>query len=163
MGPESPALSANLPPASPSFLGDPRVTAFILLIALALSALLVVLFLAGLALGRRRGRLEAESGLAGILDKERGDAVKRSRAILLGQAAEQLAPWLPGFPFDPSECRFIGKPVDFLVFRGSASGAVDEVVFVEVKSGNASLNKVERSLRAAIEGGKVRWAEYRAP
>jgi predicted Holliday junction resolvase-like endonuclease len=137
--------------------------AFVVALALAVTALLVVLFLAGLSLGRRRGKAEAERDLAGLVDRERGDAVKRSRAILTGQAAEQLAPWLPGFPYDPSECRFIGKPVDFLVFRGAASGAVEEVVFVEVKSGNASLNRVERSLRDAVVAGKVSWAEYRAP
>lgn len=124
--------------------------------------LVLVLFI-GLSLGRRRGRLEAERGLEARVEKEREDAVKRSRAILAGLAAEQLAPWLPGFPFDPGDCRFIGKPVDFLVFRGSSAGAISEVVFVEVKSGNAQLNKAEKSLREAVEAGRVRWAEYRAP
>ena len=74
-----------------------------------------------------------------------------------------MAPWLPGFPFDPSECRFIGKPVDFIVFRGASSGAVEEVVLVEVKTAGASLSGVERSLREAVESGRVTWAEYRPP
>ena len=80
-----------------------------------------------------------------------------------GQAAEQLAPWLPGFPYDPTECRFVGKPVDFVVFKGAASGEVEELVLVEVKSGGSSLSRVERSLREAVESGRVRWAEYRVP
>jgi predicted Holliday junction resolvase-like endonuclease len=134
-----------------------------LILALAALALFVLVLLLGLSLGRRQGRLEAERGLPGLLARERGDAVKRSRAVIGGQTAEQLAPYFPDFPFDPGECRFIGKPVDFLVFRGAASGAVEEVVFVEVKSGASSLSKVERSLRDAVQGGKVRWAEYRAP
>ncbi len=143
--------------------GDPRALALILALSAALLALFVLALLLGLRLGRRRGRLDAERDLPARLSLERGDAVKRSRAVLGGQAAEQLAPWLPGFPFDPSECRFIGKPVDFLVFRGAAAGAVEEVVFVEVKTGGSALSKVERSLRDAVEAGRVSWKEYRVP
>jgi predicted Holliday junction resolvase-like endonuclease len=117
----------------------------------------------GSRLGRRAGRLEAERGLPGRLASEREDAVKRSRAVLGGLASEQLAPYLPLFPFDPTEVRFIGKPVDFVAFVGSSSGKIEEVAFVEVKSGNASLSPVERSLRDAIAKGSVRWVEYRAP
>lgn len=137
--------------------------AFVAAALLALAALLLLAVLLGLALGRRGGRLEAERGLEGRMAAERGDAVRRSRAVLSGQAAEQLAPWLPGFPYDPTECRFVGKPVDFVVFKGAASGEVEELVLVEVKSGGSSLSKVERSLREAVESGRVRWAEYRVP
>ncbi|MBL8965815.1 MAG: hypothetical protein JNG85_02330 [Spirochaetaceae bacterium] len=136
--------------------------AFVAAAILAAAVLLALALLLGLALGRRSGRLEAERGLAGRVAAERDDAVKRSRAVLGGLAAEQLVPWMPGFPFDPTECRFIGKPVDFLVFRGAAAGKVEEVVFVEVKSGNASLTRTERGLRDAVEAGRGRWLEYRA-
>ena len=153
-----------LPGLSPDAAGQGAgATAFILALGIGLAALVILLFLLGLSFGRRRGRLEAERDLEARVGKEREDAIKRSRAVLAGQAAEQLAPWLPGFPFDPGDCRFIGKPVDFLVFSGSTAGTISEVVFVEVKSGTAGLNKAERSLREAIESGRVRWQEYRAP
>ncbi len=128
---------------------------------LALAALCVLVLLIGLALGRRAGRAEIERELPTRLAAEREDAVRRSRAVLGGLAAEQLAPFLPGFPYDPSECRFVGKPVDFIVFRGAAKGAVEELVFVEVKSGGAGLSRVERSLRDAVQSGRVRFEEYR--
>jgi predicted Holliday junction resolvase-like endonuclease len=131
-------------------------------VILALAILALGLFL-GLKLGRRSGRLEAERGLPGRLVAERDDAVKRSRAVLGGLAAEQLAPYLPGFPFDPTELRFVGKPVDFLAFVGSSRGRIEEVAFVEVKSGASSLSPVERSLRDAVKEGRVRWVEYRSP
>jgi predicted Holliday junction resolvase-like endonuclease len=138
--------------------------AYILIVAAALGLALLVLGLwLGLRLGRRSGRLEAERGLPGRLAAERDDAVRRSRAVLGGLAAEQLAPWLPGFPFDPTEVRFVGKPVDFIAFVGASSGRVEEVVLVEVKSGNASASGVERSLRDAVRKGRVRWEEYRVP
>ena len=138
--------------------------AYFIVVAAILAAAFVALGLyAGLRLGRRSGRLEAERALPGRIAAERDDAVKRSRAVLGGLAAEQLAPYLPGFPFDPTEVRFIGKPVDFVAFVGSSSGNVEEVAFVEVKSGNASLSQAERSLRDAVKRGRVRWVEYRAP
>ncbi len=130
----------------------------------ALAGLACVLFLAlGLRVGARIGALRAERSLAARLDAERRDAVKRSRAVLGGQFSEQLAPFLPGFPGDPTEVRFIGKPVDFVSFSGASRGAVEEVVFIEVKSGDSRLSQVERSLRDAVESGRVRYVEYRAP
>jgi predicted Holliday junction resolvase-like endonuclease len=138
--------------------------AYIVAVAILIVAVLMALGLSiGIRLGKRSGRLEAERGLPDLLAAERGDAVRRSRAVLGGLASEQLAPYLPGFPFDPTEVRFIGKPVDFVAFVGSASGKIEEIAFVEVKSGNATLTPVERSLRDAVRAGKLRWVEYRAP
>jgi len=97
----------------------------------------------------------------GEIKSQRADAVKQSRAVLSGQFSEQIAPFLPGFKYDPSDCRFVGKPVDLIVFKGSGEREISEVVFVEVKSGKASLSSVERSLKEAVEGGRVRFEEYR--
>jgi len=93
----------------------------------------------------------------------REDAIKKSRSVLGGQFAEQLAPFLPNFPFSPSEARFIGKPIDFIVFKGADEKNITEVVFVEVKSGKAKINVHERNLKEAIENKKVSWMEYRIP
>ena len=77
--------------------------------------------------------------------------------------AEQLAPYLPNFPFSPTEAKFIGAPIDFLVFKGMDAQHIEEVIFVEVKSGSARLNQNEHSLRDAIINKRVRWQEYRVP
>ena len=128
-----------------------------------LAALLAVVLALGILVGRRTGILEAEHGLPGRILAERDDAVRRSRAVLGGLAAEQAAPYLPGFPADPGDARFLGKPVDFVVFVGASQGEVREVLFVEVKSGSAAPSRVERSLRDAVRAGRIRWAEYRVP
>ena len=137
------------------------------LLPLAAGLAFLVLFVAGLflglSLGRRTGRMDAEKGLPDRLEAEREDAVKRSRAVVGGQVAEQLAPYLPDFPCDPGDARFVGKPADFVCFTGASGGVVDEIVFVEVKSGGAGLSKVEKSVREAIVAGRVRWVEYRIP
>jgi len=124
-----------------------------------------IVVLGGIALayraGRRRGQLETELNEGDRMEMARKDAVERSRAALSGQVSEQIAPWLPDFPVNPSDARFIGKPVDFVAFDGADQGTVREIVFIEVKSGRSALSQVERSVRDAILQGRVRWVEYR--
>ncbi len=107
------------------------------------------------------GRIVRDFYWRGRIAQERSDAVNRSRAVLKGQISEQLAPYLPNFSYNSSECKFIGKPIDFIAFRGMDSGSVDEVVFVEVKSGNSKLSSIEREVKRAVEDGRVSFEEYR--
>ena len=76
----------------------------------------------------------------------REEAIKQSRSVLAGQFSEQIAPYLPDFPYKPTEARFLGKPIDFIIFKGMDERNVDEIVFVEVKSGKSVLNGVQKSL-----------------
>jgi predicted Holliday junction resolvase-like endonuclease len=134
-----------------------------LIILLAAILLCCILFLLiGLKIGFRHGRrqesAEWEGGKLESIVKQR---LKQSRAVLGGLVSEQLAPLLPGFPFDPGDCRFIGKPVEFLVFKGMNEKEITEVIFLEVKTGTAkNLNDQEKRLREAVKAGRVRWVEY---
>ena len=135
-----------------------------------LKLLLLILVIAGTSfmivaffLGTKIGQLSASKHLTKEIKIAREDAVKRSRAVLNGQLSEQFAAFFPGFPADPTEIRFVGKPIDFVAFPGLSTGTVNEVLFVEVKTGNAALSKVERSLRDAVQKKSVRYAEYRIP
>ena len=93
--------------------------------------------------------------------KIREDAVQRSLAVTVGKVHEQLVPYLPEFGFNPKDVRFLGSPVDLVVFDGLAAGAVRRVVFVEVKTGGAPLTARERQVRDVIEAREVAWAELR--
>ena len=92
----------------------------------------------------------------------RENAVLRSHAVITGRVSEQLSPILPGFPFNPKDARFLGSPVDFVVFDGLDEGALRRVVFVEVKTGEADLSARERQLRDAVRDGAVEWLDLRA-
>ena len=95
----------------------------------------------------------------------RQDSLSRSHMTVSGKVQEHLAPLLPGFcaEFNPRDARFLGSPVDFVVFDGLDSGEVTRVVFVEVKTGRSALSARERRVRAAIEEGKVEWRLLRLP
>lgn len=95
----------------------------------------------------------------------RRDTIRRSLAVVTGKASEQLVPHFPHFPFAARDARFLGSPVDFVVFdglsEGEGQGAVRRVVFIEVKTGEARLSPRERGVREAIERGAVEWMELR--
>jgi len=121
--------------------------------------LFFIVLLIGYLIGKYITKLKFEEKVPDI----REDAIKQSRAVLSGQFSEQIAPYLPDFPYKPTEARFIGKPIDFVVFKGMDEKQIGEVIFVEVKSGKSDLNNVEKSLKSAIQNKNVNWHEYKVP
>ena len=68
---------------------------------------------------------------------------------------------MPDFVFNPKDARFLGSPIDFVVFDGLNEGEVKRVVLLEVKTGMSALNTRERKIRDAVQSGKVEWMEIR--
>lgn len=129
--------------------------------------IILIVFLIGLIIayyiGNKIGHINREQYWLEQLPIYRKDAITKSRAVIGGQFSEQLAPYLPNFEFNPTECKFLGKPIDFIVFKGMDEKNINEVIFVEVKSGKSKLNGHEKNLKNTIEKKKVRWVEYRVP
>lgn len=89
--------------------------------------------------------------------KETREAMSRT---IKGRIGEQLSPILPEFPGSFADARFLGSPIDFVVFEGYTNKDIQRVVFVEVKTGKkARLNSVERQVRQCIKKKKVDWKE----
>ena len=91
------------------------------------------------------------------------DAVKRSVSVILGKAGEYIAPllFLPRLGADPRDVRYIGTPVDYIVFKGLGRGELDEIVFVEVKTGRKpALNDREKMVKRVVDAGRVRWVTF---
>lgn len=89
----------------------------------------------------------------GKLDKSNGKQI--SERVRLGLIGENILPVLNGFPYDSSRVRGLFNPVDLLVFND------DEIVFVEVKTGDAKLTEKQRNIQRIIEEGKVRFEVHR--
>jgi len=92
----------------------------------------------------------------------RRDSVNRSRSTLKGRISEQIAPFLPGFPYNHADARFIGNPIDFIVFNGYTRAKDDgadsvAVVLVEVKKGKGRLTREELLIKKAVDEGRVSW------
>ncbi len=131
----------QMPDASQALLSQPVVAFF--------AGAVVAALVTAAALYRRAAQIRAQ-------------ALEQSRSVLRGQVAEQLVPLTGGFPFDPSDARFLGHPVDYVVFDGLSGGEGDvEVVIVEIKTGGARLSKREAAIRDAVEAGRVRFEVVR--
>lgn len=114
----------------------------------------VICGLVGLLIGRLLGKLKE--------GKSRKDAIRRSKAVISGQVVEQLAPLLPNFPCSPADAKFLGQPIDYIAFvSDKKTGLIEEVVFIEVKTGSSTLSKREQSLKKAIKDGRVKYVEWR--
>lgn len=89
-------------------------------------------------------------------ERIRRDAIRRSREVIHGKVTEHLIPFFRAFPWNPADARFLGSPIDFVVFDGLSEGAVREVILVEVKSGSRKvLSARERSVEHCIKRGDV--------
>jgi predicted Holliday junction resolvase-like endonuclease len=72
-----------------------------------------------------------------------------------------LAPFLPGFlaKYNPADARFIGSPIDYLIFRNMSKGDESddpiEIVLLDVKTGKSGLNGVQKKIEAAAAAKRV--------
>jgi predicted Holliday junction resolvase-like endonuclease len=80
---------------------------------------------------------------------------KKSSEVRLGNIAETLAPFLDQFEFDPENCTFLGKPIDYVSFGDK------EITFIEIKSGKSQLNSRQRQIRDQVKDGLISWKEIR--
>lgn len=80
---------------------------------------------------------------------------KKSSEVKVGQTVEQLVGFLEDFPYPNDEIKALFQPLDLLVFREN------ELVFIEVKSGDAQLSDKQRKIRNLIEEKKVRFEVHR--
>ena len=145
---------------------DPHAVVYLALLTLAAILALIVVVLAWQSERRRAGaRMEV---LLRDRDRDllsaRKESVEKARSSLKGQIAEQMAPLLPGFLYAPADARFLGDPVDYLVFDGytglrdggSARDGLD-IVLLEVKQGKSVLSPFQRGIARCVEEGRVRF------
>ena len=92
----------------------------------------------------------------------RKDAIDKSQSVTMGKMTEHMVPYLPGFGFNPTDARFIGSPIDLVVFDGLSDGDVKRIVFVEIKTGVSTLSTRERVVRDAVLAKNVEWMEVKA-
>ena len=91
------------------------------------------------------------------IKEARNDAVKRSRSTIEGLVFEQLVPHFPEWKHTPSDARFLGSPIDFIVFDGMSTGNPTKVIIVEIKKGQSYNTVLQNKIKKLIKEGKVEW------
>lgn len=95
--------------------------------------------------------------------KIRDDAVRRSTSVVAGKVTEHLTPYIGRFRYNPKDVRFLGAPVDLVVFDGMSDGDLRQIVFLEIKTGAGSLSTRERRIRDVVVAKRVVWEEFHLP
>ena len=108
--------------------------------------------------------ISAEKKFMELKEKLRKEILDKSRAGIKGRIGEQIVPFIKQFKYNPSDARFIGSPIDYVIFNGYTELKDNKkrksitVVFVEVKTGEkASLTYLQRKIKRAIEEKNVKW------
>ena len=82
---------------------------------------------------------------------------KKSSEVRLGQISEHFAPFLKDFPYDTKNIRFLGSPIDLILFDIDNN----RIIFIEVKTGKSSQTKKQRQIRDIIKAGNVEYEVMR--
>jgi predicted Holliday junction resolvase-like endonuclease len=92
------------------------------------------------------------------LERKLNDALskKQSQSTRYGQIFEQMIPFSNDFPFDPKNFRFLGNPIDGIVFED------DKITFCEIKLNNSTMTPKQKNIKSLVEDKKVYWKEIRS-
>ena len=74
---------------------------------------------------------------------------RRSQSVRYGALTEQFLPLAASYPWDASNFRFLGAPIDGIQFEE------DRIILVEFKSGNSQLSSGQRQIRDLVQANKV--------
>ncbi len=83
------------------------------------------------------------------------DAIKRSTSVTKGKIVEHFAPFMLPDILNPDEIVFIGSPIDLISFTDIDNKDDISIDFLEIKTGNSSLNKKQKLIREAIFSKRV--------
>jgi len=77
-----------------------------------------------------------------------------SQSVKYGKLTEQFIPFVEDFPFSSQNFRFLGSPIDGVVFEE------DKIIFAEFKTASSQLSKKQKNIKQLVKDKKVEWFEY---
>ena len=78
---------------------------------------------------------------------------KQSQASRYGKITEQFMPFLDSYPYDSSNFRFLGTPIDGIQFEE------DKIIFMEFKTASGMLTEKQKQIKELVEKHKVYFEE----
>ena len=87
-------------------------------------------------------------------------AIITTRSVNIGKNLEKILPIMEDFKWQLPDCRFLGDPIDLLIFNGLSVNNIESISFIEVKSGKARLNKHQKLVKEAVEDNRVKYRVF---
>jgi predicted Holliday junction resolvase-like endonuclease len=113
--------------------------------------LIIIFFVIFSYMFYRFGMYKKEIEWKSKLNKLRTEIADKQRAGIKGKVTEMFAPYLEGFPYKASECKFLGDPIDYVVFEGLDERNITGVHFLDVKADTSELKKHQKQIKDIIE------------
>jgi len=86
---------------------------------------------------------------------------KGAEAVNIGFILERIAPCMTSFAFENNDCRSLFDPIDYIIFEGlSRKGLVERIIFADIKTGKAKLQKKQKEIKRLVERKKVEFDTY---
>jgi len=100
------------------------------------------------------------------IELARASSIKTSKAVIRGKIAEEFIPLFPDFPYSMGDCKFVGMPIDYLVFDGMSAVRNGEdvpitIILSDVKTNTAQRSKIQNAIKKAAEEGRIRFETWK--
>ncbi len=83
-------------------------------------------------------------------------AEKKAMEVNLGLTAEKIVTGWEDFPHHSADCCPLFEPIDYIIFDGLLSkNRLENIAFVDVKTGNSRLTKGQRLIVDAIQDRRI--------
>jgi len=92
-------------------------------------------------------------------DRATKAAARTAEAVNIGQMIEHIVPVLEGFRYETADCRALFDPIDVIIFKGLTQSKVDQITFLEIKTGRARLNQHQKMVSDAKDRERVFYEE----
>jgi predicted Holliday junction resolvase-like endonuclease len=83
-------------------------------------------------------------------------AEKKAIEVGVGKIIEKVLPAYKNFKLPLADCRFLAEPIDMIVFEGASENKIIHITFLDIKTGNAALNKHQRQIHDAVKDHQVK-------
>lgn len=103
---------------------------------------------------------ELKDRIAELVERQKRAKTKSEKtavAVGIGKIIEKILPAHKNFNMVPADCRFLAEPIDLIVFDGLAQNKINKITFMDVKTGNARMNKHQKMIMDAVNEQNVKW------
>lgn len=97
------------------------------------------------------GKYKKENEWKDKLQKLRLEIADKQRAGIKGKVTEMFAPYLKDFPYKASECKFLGDPIDYVIFEGLDNRDIKGIHFLDVKADSSELKKHQKQIKEIVD------------
>jgi predicted Holliday junction resolvase-like endonuclease len=106
----------------------------------------------------KMGILERRKEIRAEPESTKKRRTKITESVNFGQIIEKIIPSIKNFPYEQKDCRALFDPIDYIVFNGlHKNGNINELSFIDVKSGNARLKTNQKEIKNTIDNRKVKY------